>query len=211
MRKVVFLTITLMMSVMVFAQKPQPESVTVGRENLPGFSMAFVDMSESDVEGAMRQRLETQSGMKSTRSNGFVSYLNQPFPEFGPASYDIYVKATKNGNRKSNVTYLYFVVTKGNMNPVTSSSDPQVVQNIESFLNGFVPYAKAYSTQTKINDLNKQLSKQEKEYQSLQSRQEKLQKQSEDLKKKMEDNQNQIIQTRNEIDSRTQTMRQYQY
>ena len=186
MKKVIFLfAISLLTVFGLKAQNLHQENIIIGKETVPGFSLVFTDITPEDINGAIRARLETY-GLKKGKTSGFDSYTNQSFPHFGPGQFDIFSNAVRSGGKKSNTTILHFVVTKGNMNPITASADPQIVQNVETFLKEFVDYAKTHATQNRINDLQKLLTQQQKEQKSLQGKRDKIQKQMDDLQKEMD-------------------------
>lgn len=200
---VCFLTAT------AFCQRAQEETVTVDKTNLPGFTLTFTDIDQKIISDAMQDRLSNKAGLKSSRSSGYTAYINQPFPEFGNAHYDIYYKVEKAGNRNSKISVLYFVVTKGNLNPITTSADGQVVENIKNFLNNFVDYAKAYDTQNNLSNMNKELEKQQKNHDKLVSKQEKLQKQAEDMQKEIEQSRVDMEKTRSDMNKNNILLEQY--
>ena len=127
--------------------------------------------------------------------------MNQSVPDLGPLYYDIYAKVASVGKKDNKATVLYFFVSKGNLNPVTSALEPEVYNNIIKFLDNFVPYAKINDAQNLDIILNNQLAKMEKEKKSLLSEQKKLQNKLEDLNKKIADNEAIINKTKNDIEN----------
>lgn len=188
-------------SVSLTAQNAHEEMISIDKKSVPGFSVTFPDMTVEAVEAALIKKMEKQVGLKASKFSGYIAYLNQSVPDLGPLYYDIYAKVASVGKKDNQATVLYFFVSKGNLNPVTSASEPEVYNNIIKFLDNFVPYAKINDAQNLDIILNNQLNKMEKENKSLLSEQKKLQNKLEDLNKKIADNEALINKTKNDIEN----------
>ena len=197
----VLIMIACCFSVSLTAQRAQEEMITIDKQNLPGFSITFPDMSVEAVEAALIQKMEKQIGLKSSKFSGFVAYLNQPVPEFGTLNYDIYTKVSEIGKKGNKATVLYLFVAKGNLIPVTSVAEPEVFNNIIKFLDDFVLFAKINDTQNQVITFNKQLEKMEKEQKSLISEKKKLQGELEDVSKKIDENDATIKRIKTDIEN----------
>ncbi|MDR0367855.1 MAG: hypothetical protein LBH82_01780 [Bacteroidales bacterium] len=177
MKKVFFLIATMAITSVSIAQTAQERSIPFDKNN--SYSGVSLDVSDYDVKtiaGALQSRFEI-SGLKGSNSGKFRAYLAQNFPEFGTQNYDIYTQVVEVGKKKEKKTMVYLLVSKGNNNFVTPSSDPDIVNNMKTYLNGFTAYLKQYDTSLKIAEQQKNLAKMEKEFKSLTANKEKLQKQ----------------------------------
>lgn len=184
-KSILFALFALFLSAAAFSQRIAPETITYDKQSFPGYSVTFIDLSVSEISTAMAARLERQAGLKGTNSKGFRAYLSQTFPDFGTLQYDIFTKVEKGSKKQGNATILYFLVTKGNNNPVTKASDPDLVANIEAFLNAFITFADSFTAHSNVLEMNKQLQK-------LQKDQDKMNSKAEEMKKKLEKNQAEI-------------------
>lgn len=192
-KSIFFAMFALFLSATAFSQRIVSETITYDKQNFPGYTITFIDMTVDEISDAMVARLERQGGLKGTNSKGFRAYLSQSFSEFGTLQYDIFTKVGKGNKKQGSPTVLYFLVTKGNNNPMTKASDPDVVTNIEAFLNGFVSFAESHTAHSNVLEMNKQMQK-------LQKNQDKMNSKAEDIRKKMEKNQTEINKLKEGID-----------
>ena len=188
-------------SLSVAAQKVQEEMITIDKQNFSGFSVTFPDMSVEAVEVALIQKMEKEMGLKGSKFSGFIAYLNQPVHEFGLLNYDIYVKVSEAGEKGNKTTVLYFYVSKGELIPVTSITEPEVFNNILKFLNDFTLFAKINDVQNQVINYNNQLEKMEKEQKTLMSEQKKLQGKLDGIKEKITKNDAEIKKIKIDIES----------
>jgi len=197
----VLILIAFFYSVSLTAQNAHEEMITIEKKSVPGFSVTFPDMTVEAVQAALIQKMEKQVGLKASKFSGYIAYLNQSVPDLGPLFYDIYAKVATVGKKDNKATILYFFVSKGNLNPVTSATDPEVYNNIVKFLDNFVPYAKINNAQNQEIILNNQLDKMEKEKKSLLSEQKKLQGKLDDVNKKIGENEAAIKKIKSDIEN----------
>lgn len=192
------------------AQKPQQQMITVDKQTLPGFTITFTDLDAKSVATAVDNRFQKQGGLKAGKFKGYTLYASQQFPEFGALQYDIYTKVANEGKKGSIVSTFYLVVTKGNMNAITASSDPQIVENIKKFMEEFPDYARASSAQNMIIQLNSELSKQQKEQQKMEGNMKKLQDNVSSIQKEMDENQQKINSLKSAIDQNQNLLNRFQ-
>ena len=193
MKKVVFLIAATLITSVAFAQTVREELVPYDKaNNYSGCALEVPSgMDIKTVQGALQNRFEQVAKLKGSNSGGFRAYLAQPFPEFGMLNYDIYTKVAEVGKKKDKKTVVYLLVSKGNMNFANSTTDPEIVTGMKTFLTDFVNFIKEYDTSLKIAEQEKLIAKLEKEEKSLISDKEKLQKQlsgkETDITKKQEE------------------------
>jgi len=149
------------------AQKVNENVILYGKEQLTGFTINIDNATKDIVEGALADKFENQFGMKGSKKKGFRVYENQSCTTFGDARYDIYFNAETVGKKKSQTVQLTLVVSTGNMNFISFSSDPRTSRNIVSFLEGVPSDVEAYKTKLRINELEQQLKNLKKERESL--------------------------------------------
>ena len=175
MRKIFFLiAVSLFCGTVALAQRVQPEVIKVDKQDVQGFTLTFPGYSPQQIADAMAVRLEKKAGLKSSGFKGFTVYRNQAFPEIGTANYDIFTKVGLAGKKKDNTAKLFFIVTKGNMNAINNSSEPDAVKNTTAMLETFIEFARVNVIQNNLLDLQAQLKKEEKSHKKQLSQQKKL-------------------------------------
>jgi len=192
MKKIMFFIAAMLITSVVFAQTIRDEHIAFDKDN--SYFGVVLDVSgyeEEVVEDALASRFE-QVTKKSSKSGKFRIYKGQAFREFGPLNYDIYTQIVRVGKKKDNRVAVQLLVSKGNMNFVSPSTDSDVIDGMRSFLKGFVDYLQEYDTSLKAVAQDKVISKLEKDAKSLVSDKEKLQKQ-------LADKENEIIKKQEEI------------
>lgn len=182
MKKLSFLFALLVISMTVFSQTITTEVVEINKQQVPAFTMTMPHQDAKILTEAITDRF-TKGGLKSSKTSGYVSFLNQNFKDFGLANYDIYAKVIKTGKKANTALKLYLAVTKGNMNAITETNDPEVSANIKQFLINFVPFAEGYFLKNDLDNMKNDLAKQEKTMKKMQKEQEKANKNVENQQK----------------------------
>jgi thiamine kinase-like enzyme len=177
MKKLIFFMSLLLTASIVFGQKAKEEMITFNKIPRSGVSIIISDNDPKTVQAALRERMETDAGLKGSNSGGFRFYQNQQFPTFGLLNYDIYTQVTETGSRKNKRTVVYLLVSKGNQNFVTPATDPELVNNMKKFLNDFTGYLEKYNVDEQIRAKAKTIEKLEKQNNKLVSKRDKMKKQ----------------------------------
>jgi hypothetical protein len=185
MKKLSFLFALMVITLTIFSQTITTEVVEISKQQVPAFTMTMPYQDAKILTEAITDCF-TKGGLKSSKTSGYVSFLNQNFKEFGLANYDIFAKVIKTGKKANTALKYYLIVTKGNMNAVTEANDPELAANIKQFMNNFIPFAEGYFLKSDMENMKNDLAKQEKAMK-------KLQKEQADLNKKMEVQQKVII------------------
>jgi hypothetical protein len=171
---------------MGFTQTAMDEMINFDKRSVQGVSIILSDYDVKLTTAAMQSRLEHVSGLKGTTMKGFRYYQSQPFADFGTLNYDIYTKVTTFGKRKDQKTIVYLLVSMGNENFVTTANNPQLVEDMKSFLNNFADtYLRQYDIDQKSDAQTKIITKLEKETKTLTLERDKLKKQLEEKDKKI--------------------------
>lgn len=208
MKKItLLLVIGIIMTVSASAQKPTKESVTVGKQLLPGHALVLKDLDTKATEAALVSYL-SKEGLKAGKAEGFVFYGSQSTPKLGTLNVDIYTKVVQEGKKKDNKVKVLFVVTKGNMNPVTNA-DGDVITRIETLLEEFATYAYAHNVEQKINSLNSDLAKEQKALESAKKKRDKQQSKIDKMTKDITDRQTKITTLQSDINKTNTILQQY--
>ena len=175
MKKTIALLVFVSVLGSLSAQKVNETVVLFGKDQLQGFTINISDATPAIVEGAMIDKMQNQLGLKGSKKKGFFVVENQPCHSFGEARYDIYFTTAEVGKKKDMKTQLTLVVSNGNFNCITFTNDPRTSRNIVAFLESFPKDVEAYKTKLRIAELKDQLTKLNKERQSLEKNQTKIQ------------------------------------
>ncbi len=163
------------------AQEVNTSMIDFAKTQIPGYLVNVPNATIELADGAFRNMMENQYGLKASKESGFRAYLNQNFRPFGTENFDIYYTVTEFGKKKSRTTQLVLIVCTGNMNAVTPANNPETDKAIKSFLAEFAPKVQAYGQRLKAEQLKQQISKIESSKNSVEKEQEKTTKQIEKL------------------------------
>ena len=151
------------------------ETVTLfGKDQLSGFTTNITQATPEIVEQTLANKLEKDFLLKGSKKKGYYVYTNQPCPAFGEARYDLYFTTNEVGKKKNKSTQVILVVSTGNQNCITFSSDPRTSRNIVAFLESLSKDVEAYKKTLRINELKEALETLEKDQASLEKDQEKV-------------------------------------
>jgi hypothetical protein len=198
MKKISFI-ITLMLSVWAAkAQAPVESSVVFNKTSVPGVSLLLNGYSTEVIQEAIQYRFEKTAipPLKGSKAKGcYRAYVNQQFPEFSTMNLTIYVMVEQYGKKKGDQALLSIVVSKGNSNYASTTSDPDIINKVKAFLQSFNRYIFEYDTNLKINEQNAL-------YNSLQKDVEKAGSDIDKMRKEILDIESKILKKEKEIDEK---------
>jgi len=151
----------------VSAQKVNETVTLFGKDQINGFTINVDNAPANIVSDALSDRFEKQYSLKGSNKKGFRVYENQPCSAFGESRYDIYFTTTTVGKKKNQYTQVTLVVSNGNMNCVTFSSDPRTARNIVMFLEELPHVVEAYKIELRKEQLKNELDNLRKERASI--------------------------------------------
>ena len=199
MKKLALLVFVIAFASMASAQTVKESMVNMGKQQLSGYLLDIPGADMKTVEAAFRDKLEKQYNLKASSESGFRAYLNQPFKPFGSANYDLYFTVSEHGKKKNKVSQLSLIVSSGNYNAITSSTDPTTADYVKVFLRDFVSYVQEYVAKQNLNELENQMAKLVKEKNSLEKDQTKINKQIQKLNKDLEKNAQKTVEKEEKI------------
>ncbi len=151
----------------VSAQRVNETVTLFGKDQLQGFTINIDNYSIDVVDGAMANIFENQYKLKGSKKKGYHVYENQQCSAFGDARYDIYFTTTEIGKKNNKSVQVTLVVSNGNMNCITFTNDPRTSRNIVNFLEKFPRDVESYNTTLRIQSLENELTKLNKERDAL--------------------------------------------
>jgi len=173
MKKIVFLILLGIMTTFAWAQTAQSSMIEFNKTRVPGVIIAITDYDASTVQDALRARMERIGGLRGSNSRGFRLYGGQVFADFGSIRYDIYTRVIP-GNRRNKDVIVNLLVSTGNENFVSPTSDPELTQRMIDFLTDFAnTFLRDFDRNNKINAKTKDLQKMERDYRRLVSNRDK--------------------------------------
>lgn len=147
------------------AQEVREGKIMVGKNEMAGY-IATCKYNKTLVQEAIAGKLNGAGIAKISKKKKFYTLKNISLPEISPYKIDLYYKIQK----KKHKSIVYFIVSKGYDNYITSASDAVISANINNFLHqidGIVAH-------------NEEVKQKEEE---LQKMNEKIEKEKNDVKK----------------------------
>lgn len=197
------------------AQKLHTSMVEFGKSQYPGYLFNLKNVSVETLDATLRDIFENQYNLKASKESGFRAYRNQQFAPFGSENYDIFFNVIVFGKKKEKTTQLVLLVCKGNMNAVTSSTDPQADAAIRKFVQNLPAKVEEYQIRKPIIEKKEQIAKLEANKQSLIKEQEKINGQIEklqlnlkDVSNKLQENGEAISKLQAEVEALEQTIKE---
>jgi hypothetical protein len=119
----------LLLPVFTGAQEVEEGMINVGKDEKPGF-IATSRYDHDLVFNALATKLNNQGLTNYTIKKKFYTIKDVLIPELSPNKIDLYFKVAKVKSR----TKIFFVVSKGYDNYVTTASEPTLAAGVTSFL-----------------------------------------------------------------------------
>lgn len=169
---------------LLHAQQIQEETIEYNKKSVNAVSVEIPDLDVKTTIAAMEKFMET-NGLQKSKMGSFNAYFNQPFEKIGTENYDMYTTVLSKGKRKSQKTYAYFLLAKGNENFVNSTNSPAEITNVKTLLMEFAAYSVEFALEQKIMHTKEVIADLEKDHKSLIKSKEKSQKKIDKETKKM--------------------------
>ncbi|HOS16541.1 MAG TPA: hypothetical protein PKX15_05995 [Bacteroidales bacterium] len=194
---------------LLHAQQIQEETIEYNKKSVNAVSVEIPDLDVKTTIAAMEKFMEN-NGLKKSKMGSFNAYFNQPFPKIGTENYDMYTTVLSKGKRKSQKTYAYFLLAKGNENFVNSTNSPAEITNVKALLMEFATYTIEFALEQKIMHTKEVIADLEKDHKSLIKSKEKSQKKIEKETKKIEKTDNQVKEKTEEINKLKSQLQQFE-
>lgn len=215
MKKLFVLLTIVVIAVTASAQKLHTSMVEFGKSQYPGYLFNLKNVSVETLDATLRDIFENQYNLKASKESGFRAYRNQQFAPFGSENYDIFFNVIVFGKKKEKTTQLVLLVCKGNMNAVTSSTDPQADAAIRKFVQNLPAKVEEYQIRKPIIEKKEQITKLDANKQSLIKEQEKINGQIEklqlnlkDISQKIQENDDAISKLQAEVEALEQSIKE---
>jgi hypothetical protein len=161
-------------------------------------SLEIPDLDVATVTSAMEKFMEN-NGLKKTGMKGFNAYLNQPFAKLSTQNLDMYTTVISKGKKKNAKTYVYFLLSKGNENFVSSQENASEIMNVKTLLLEFLEFTGQYALEQKIACINDNITQLEKEKSKIEKSGEKIEKKKDKIDKDMKKNEDELKKKNEEI------------
>ena len=142
---------------------------------------------EKTVDGALSDKFG-RLGYKGKETKGFTMYRAVSLPELGPGNYDLYFAMDKRSRKEKDVTTVTMLISKGNENFVTDSSDAQLIANGKTFLENLLTGVTAYDLEQQILSQADVVKKEEKRLKTYGDDADDMQKRKKKLEQQIEQN-----------------------
>lgn len=168
----------------------------------PGVQSDF-SYPEKTVNNAIEEKLKSM-GYKSKDVKGYTMYRGVVLPELGTQTYDLYFKVDRRSKKDKDNSSVSMLVSSGNENFISDSSDSQTMSRAKTFLDNLMPSIASYDLQQQINAQEDALKKAEKKYKSLQNDGDELQKRKRKIEDQINENQKDQKDGLNEVEKQKQ-------
>ena len=143
---------------------------------------------EKTVDGALTDKLG-KMGFKGKETKGFAMYKNVSMPELGSGSYDLYFAMDKKSKKEKDITTVTMLISKGNENFVSDSSDAVLISNGKKFLENLIGGVAAYDLEQQIIAQADVVKKEEKRLKTYGDEGDDMQRRKKKLEQQIEQNQ----------------------
>lgn len=186
MNKLIYTLLTIL--ILNFTASSQARYVFIDFKDVqrPAVQNEF-SFSDKTVSNAIDEKMK-RMGYKGKETKGYTIYKGVILPELGPQPYDLYFRVDRRTKKDKDNSVVSMLVSSGNENFISDSSDARTVSNAKSFLDNLMPSFAAYDLQQQINAQQDAVNKAEKKYKSLQSDADDLQKRKRKIEQQIEDN-----------------------
>ncbi len=175
--------VLLIFPVIANAQDIQEGPVTLGKSSMPGFTYTS-QYSQDDVEAVLAKKLVDAGVELHKKKNKFYTYNGVLLREISPNKIDLYYKVEKKKKR----SVVYFSVSKGYDNHVSSGSDATATANIKHFLadiDATIQHnEEVKDKQAEMEKANEKLEKQKEELRKAEEETNRKARELEDMKNK---------------------------
>lgn len=111
------------------AQQVNEETIKISKQEVSGF-VATSEYNTDEIEQAIKGKLDAAGVKKHSKKKKFYTYKGITVPEISANKIDLYYKVQK----KKHKSRIYFVVSKGYDNYVTTANDATTAAGITTFL-----------------------------------------------------------------------------
>ncbi len=147
-----------------------------------------------------------KSGYKGSTSKGFTIYKGVRKQELGPDAYDLYFMVERKSRKESDISTVTMMISKGFDAFVSKSSDEQVFNNAQKYLDSLRNTVAAYDLEMQISEQESELKSAEKKYESLLDEEKDLEKKKKKLEDQLADNKKEQQKQSGELENQRQVL-----
>lgn len=122
--------------------------------------------SQNSVIGAIDESM-AKLGYKGKADKEFVVYRGVALPELGGGAYDLYYTVDKKSGKDHEFSLIRMMISKGDKNFITSSSDPGIMGKAKTYLDSLQNMVSVYDYEQKVLAQAEMVKKQEKKLKNL--------------------------------------------
>jgi predicted RNA-binding protein with RPS1 domain len=183
MKRTLLLLTSIICSAVAIAQQAAESTVEALKAQQPCVTVSY-NMNPDVVESALKQKLDNAKLGSGDKSKGYRVYKGVNLPDISPDKIDIYTKVE---GKKENAT-VYFLVSKGYDNFISSKSDPDMFKKVMAYVNTLQADAVSYQLNLDIKAAEEEQAKAEKKYNNSVDDGKDLQSDKTKIEKKIEEN-----------------------
>jgi predicted RNA-binding protein with RPS1 domain len=186
MKNFILLLIALTGGFMGFAQSYETKA-EYNKSQQPAILCEFA-YAPGLVENAITEELKQKGFGKGKSTKGYTLYQAINFTEISSEKIDFYLLVDKKSRKEKDIAIVTILVSKGYDNFMSGTSDPSVLQNVMTYVNGLKEKLEKISLEMQITDQEVSLKKEQKKYDGLVDDAADLEKKRRKIEQDIEDN-----------------------
>lgn len=185
MRSMAFIFMLLGFAVAVNAQIIREGTLKYNKADRPAL-IAEIEHSSDVVEAGILEEMKKRGHGKGKSSKGFIEYGGIIFKELSSMTIDV-IYVVEEAKKDKGKSVMYMLISKGNDNFMSGSTDAQVFASAREFIKGMMPVLSSMKLTNDI-DAHKQLLKDsEKELKDMESKVKGLEKKKKELQEELDE------------------------
>lgn len=204
MKKLIFIIIAFLSLVLTVSSQARYVFINFKDAQMPAIQNEY-SFPEKTVSKAIDDKLK-KMGYRGKESKGFTVYRSVVSPELGSQPHDLYFKVNKKSKKENDNAVVNMLISSGNENFISDSSDVTTINNAKIFLDNLMPAVAAFDLQQQINAQQDAVKKAEKKYKNLQDDADDFQKKKKRIEQQIEDNQKDQKDQQAEIEKQRQLL-----
>ena len=157
-KKVVFLTVAILLTGALKAQSIQDTVVRIGVQTVPGF-YATISQDVKSAQEALKQKMKAAK-LKTTNSEGYTASLGQVVPDLATVPVNLYVKIEEQGRRSEKATAITICAMPMNI----ADKVPDLNNYVRRYLEDLMKQTSRAEASEQLAASEKALKKAQKDY-----------------------------------------------
>lgn len=167
--------------------------------------LAELPFSDNTVKDAILDHMKTK-GYKQDKNKDYLVFKGVSLTELGPGQYDLYFKIDEKSRKERDKSMVTMFISKGYENFVGADTEPDLINNGKTFLDGFLGTTASYDLELQIKSQDEAVKKAERRLQDMMNDKSELEKRIARLQDELAQNAKNQIDQQSEIDKQKQIL-----